>query len=159
MLKLGIDPEKLLWATFICQYSNMALVSFRHFRKNLGNLRVFFFGKWFTAPPGEKFPVRLCLERSHFLHIWTKLKEVGDGRAFKMVVGLLSPQLSRFFHTGTVFDLPALPNNCHQHHITHYCFFFCINISSANDVNASLGNRLYHRLTARPKFISFFFST
>ena len=60
--------------------------------------------------------------RSLFLHIWTKLKEVGAA-AFKMVVGLLSPQLSRFFHTGIVFDSPALSNNCHKHLIIHYCFF------------------------------------
>ena len=46
MLRLGIDPEKLYGATFICQYGlcccNMALISFRLFRKNLGNLRDFF---------------------------------------------------------------------------------------------------------------------
>ena len=70
-----------------------------------------------------------------------------------MVVGLLSPQLSRFFHTGTVFDSPALPNNWHKRLIIHYRFFFCINISSVTDVNASLGY-LCHRLTASPKFIS-----
>ena len=43
MLRLGIDPEKLYRATFICQDGlcccNMALISFRLFRKNLGNLR------------------------------------------------------------------------------------------------------------------------
>ena len=60
--------------------------------------------------------------RSLFLHIWTKLKEVGAA-AFKMVVGLLSPQLSRFFHTVTVFDSPALQNNCHKRLIIHYRFF------------------------------------
>ena len=79
---------------------------------------------------------------------WRKL----GAAAFKMVVGLRSPQLSRFFHTGTVFDSPALQNNCHKRLIIHYRFF-CINISSVTDVNASLGY-LCHRLTASPKFIS-----
>ena len=63
MLRLGIDPEKLYRATFICQDGlcccHMALISFRLFRKNLGNLR-YVLGKWFTAPPGKKFPLRLC---------------------------------------------------------------------------------------------------
>ena len=97
------------------------------------------------------------LARSLFLHVWTKLKEVGGG-CFKMVVGLLSPQLSRFFHTVTVFDSPALSNNCHKSLIIHYRFFFCINISAVTDVNSRLGS-LCHRLTASPKLISslFFF--
>ena len=41
----GIDSEKLYRATFICQYGLfccMALVSFRLFCKNLGNLQEFF---------------------------------------------------------------------------------------------------------------------
>ena len=38
---------------------HMTLISFRLPRKNLGNLREFL-GKWFTAPPGKKLPVRLC---------------------------------------------------------------------------------------------------
>ena len=38
---------------------NVALICFLLFRKNFGNLRDFL-GKWFTAPPGKKFPVRLC---------------------------------------------------------------------------------------------------
>ena len=52
----GIDFEKLYRATFICQYGLfccMALVSFRATCKN-------FLGKWITAPPGKKLPVRLC---------------------------------------------------------------------------------------------------
>ena len=71
-----------------------------------------------------------------------------------MVVGLLSPQLSCFFHTGTVFDSPALSNNWHKRLIIHYrFFFFCINISSVTDVNSRLRS-LCHRLTASPKFMS-----
>ena len=62
MLRLGIDPEKLYRATFICQDGlccrNMALISFLLFPKNLGNLGDFL-GKRFTVPPGKKFPVRL----------------------------------------------------------------------------------------------------
>ena len=60
MLKLGIDPEKLYRATFICSYMtvrphlcccNMALVSFRLFRENLGNCCEIFLGVWFTPQP------------------------------------------------------------------------------------------------------------
>ena len=57
MLRLGIDPEKLYRATFICQDGlcccNMALISFWLFRKNLGNLRDFF-GQMFYRPPWQK---------------------------------------------------------------------------------------------------------
>ena len=100
--------------------------------------------------------------RSVFLQIYEPNWRRLGAAAFKMVVGLLymSPQLSRFFHTGTVFDSPALPNNCHKRLIIHYCLFvclfFCINISSVTDVNSRLGS-LCHRLTASPKFISSFF--
>ena len=54
-------------ATFICQYGlcccNMALVSFRLFRKNLSNSGDFFWANGLPPapppPPGEKIPVRL----------------------------------------------------------------------------------------------------
>ena len=52
----GIDPEKLYRATFICQYGLfccMALVSFRLFCKNLGNLQEFF-GQMVYRPPWPK---------------------------------------------------------------------------------------------------------
>ena len=97
--------------------------------------------------------------RSVFLQIYEPNWRRLGAAAFKMVVGLLymSPQLSRFFHTGTVFDSPALPNNCHKRLIIHYCLFvclfFCINISSVTDVNSRLRS-LCHRLTASPKFMS-----
>ena len=58
----GIDSEKLYRATFICQYGlfcRMALVSFRLFCKNLGNLHEFF-GQMEYRPPWQKIPVRLC---------------------------------------------------------------------------------------------------
>ena len=57
MLRLGIDPENLYRATFICQDGlcccNMALISFRLFRKNLGNLGDFF-GQMVYRPPWQK---------------------------------------------------------------------------------------------------------
>ena len=60
MLRLGIDPEKLYRATFICQdglcYCNMALISFRLFRKNLGNLRDFFGQMVYRPPLAKNFP-------------------------------------------------------------------------------------------------------
>ena len=52
----GIDSEKLYRATFICQYGLfccMALVSFRPFCKNLGNLQEFF-GQMDYRPPWQK---------------------------------------------------------------------------------------------------------
>ena len=52
----GIDSEKLYRATFICQYGLfccMALVSFRLFCKNLGNLQEFF-GQMDYRPPWQK---------------------------------------------------------------------------------------------------------
>ena len=58
----GIDSEKLSRATFICQYGLlccMALLSFRLFCKNLGNLQEFF-GQMDYRPPVKKLPVRLC---------------------------------------------------------------------------------------------------
>ena len=107
-------------------------------------------------PPG----VMGSWRRSLFLHIWTKLKEVGAA-AFKMVVGLLCPQLSRFFHTVTAFDSPALSNNCHKRLIIHYrffvlFFFFVQKIKSVTDVNSRLGSMCLW-LTASPKFIGSFF--
>ena len=60
MLRLGIDPEKLYRATFICQDGlcccNMALISFRLFRKNLGNLRDFFWANGLPPPLAKNFP-------------------------------------------------------------------------------------------------------
>ena len=57
MLRLGIDPEKLYRATSICQDGlcccNMALISFRLFHKNLGNLRDVF-GQVVYRPPWQK---------------------------------------------------------------------------------------------------------
>ena len=38
----------------------MTLVPFGLFRENLGNMREFL-GKLFTAPPGQKLPVRLSV--------------------------------------------------------------------------------------------------
>ena len=52
----GIDSEKLYQATFICQcglFCCMALVSFRLFCKNLGNLQEFF-GQMDYRPPWQK---------------------------------------------------------------------------------------------------------
>ena len=57
MLRLRIDPEKPYRAPFICQHGlcccNMALISFRLFHKNLGNLRDFF-GQMIYRPPWQK---------------------------------------------------------------------------------------------------------
>ena len=81
MLRLGIDPEKLYRATFICQDGlccrSMALISFRLFHKNLGNLRDFF-GQMVYRPPWQKIsrtpmiaPDVIYL--SHIVIIWEKM--------------------------------------------------------------------------------------
>ena len=58
MLRLGIDPGKLYRAAFICldglSCCNMALISFRLFRKNLGNLRDVFEQMVYPPPPWQK---------------------------------------------------------------------------------------------------------
>ena len=57
MLRLGIGPEKLYRASFICQDDlcccNMALISFPIFHKNLGNLRNCF-GQMVYRTPWQK---------------------------------------------------------------------------------------------------------
>ena len=88
MLRLGIDPEKLYRATFICQDGlcccNMALISFRLFRKNLGNLRDVF-GQMVYRPPWEKIsrtPMMIC-------------NALGVG--FALSFGVLLPVLMDYF--------------------------------------------------------------
>ena len=70
MLRLRIDPEKPYRAPFICQDGlcccDMALISFRLFRKNLGNLRDFF-GQMVYRPPWQKIcrtPMPFCVQSS-----------------------------------------------------------------------------------------------
>ena len=59
MLKLGIDPEKLYQTTFTAYVVAIwPLFLFDSFVK-IWNTCENFLGKWLTAPPGKKFPVRL----------------------------------------------------------------------------------------------------
>ena len=72
MLRLGIDLGKLYRATFICQDDlccfNVALISFRLFRKNLGNLKDFF-GQMVYRPPWQKnFPYAYALWGGTYLY-------------------------------------------------------------------------------------------
>ena len=83
MFRLGIDPEKpYRRATFICQDGlcccNMALISFRLFRKNLGNLPDFF-GQMVYRPPGKKFPIRLSKNGNPLLFPVTQARYWGVG--------------------------------------------------------------------------------
>ena len=61
-----IDPENLYWGTFVCQYAGLCccivwpLFLFDCFVK-IWAICKNFLGKWSTAPPGRKLPVRLCL--------------------------------------------------------------------------------------------------
>ena len=62
----GIDPEKLYRATFICWHDlcccivwpSFLFVCFVKIWATCKN----FLGKWFKAPLGKKFPVRLCMK-------------------------------------------------------------------------------------------------
>ena len=67
MLKLGIEPLSyasnastayvvVLWPSFL----------FDFFVKIWATCE-FFLGKWFTAPPGKKIPIRLCILGCKFL--------------------------------------------------------------------------------------------
>ena len=61
----GIDPEKLYRGTFMCQYGLRCWIVwpsflFDSFVKIWATCKNFL-GKWFTAPPGRKLPVRLCI--------------------------------------------------------------------------------------------------
>ena len=72
MLRLGIDLGKLYRATFICQDDlccfNVALISFRLFRKNLSNL-IDFFGQMVYRPPWQKnFPYAYALWGGTYLY-------------------------------------------------------------------------------------------
>ena len=73
----GIDSEKLYRATFICQYGLfccMALVSFRLFCKNLGNLQEFFGQMDYRPPLAKNCPYAYDL--SCAAHFQTGKKEV-----------------------------------------------------------------------------------
>ena len=72
------DPEKLNRATFICQDGlcccNMALISFRLFRKNLGNLPGFFGQMVYRPPLAKNFPYAYVDAKPQFdWTIWQKL--------------------------------------------------------------------------------------
>ena len=72
MLRLGIDSEKPYRATFICQdclcRCNMALISFRLFRKNLSKLRDFF-GQMVYRPPWQKISRTPMLKYERFVQV------------------------------------------------------------------------------------------
>ena len=79
----GIDPEKLYRSTFICQYGLfccMALVSFRLFCKNLGNLEEFF-GQMDYRPPWQKIArTPMC-----FLYFFFKFSLVENKTSFSFL--------------------------------------------------------------------------
>ena len=79
----GLDSEKLYRATFICQYGLfccMALVSFRLFCKNLGNLQEFF-GQMDYRPPWQKIArTPMC-----FLYFFFKFSLVENKTSFSFL--------------------------------------------------------------------------
>ena len=65
----GIDPEKLYRGTFICQDGLCCCIVWPSFLFDcfvkIWATCMNFLGKWFTAPPGRKLPVRLCILETH----------------------------------------------------------------------------------------------
>ena len=68
MLRLGIDPEKLYR---VPSYARTAYV--------VAIWPSFLLGKWFTAPPGKKFPVRLSKNGNPLLFPVTQARYWGVG--------------------------------------------------------------------------------
>ena len=68
----GIDPEKLYRGTFICQYGLCCCIVWPSFLFDcfvkIWATCMNFLGKWFTAPPGRKLPVRICFH-THWIEI------------------------------------------------------------------------------------------
>ena len=82
MLRLGIDPEKLYR---VPSYARTAYVVaiwpsflFDSFVKIWATCQIFL-GKWFTAPPGKKFPVRLSKNGNPLLFPVTQARYWGVG--------------------------------------------------------------------------------
>ena len=73
--QLYIDPENLYWGTFVCQYAGLCccivwpLFLFDCFVK-IWAICKNFLGKWSTAPPGRKLPVRLWNQWRFSSKLW-----------------------------------------------------------------------------------------
>ena len=89
MLKLGIEPLSyasnvstayvvVLWPSFL----------FDSFVKIWATCEIFL-GKWFTAPPGKKFPIRLCRECWVRLHAAVDFSILLAQRFWRETVSLL----------------------------------------------------------------------
>ena len=87
---LRLDPEKLYRATFICQDGlsccNVALISFRLFRKNLGNLRDVF-EQMVYRPPWQKIsrtPMVTIFWYYPYDDIWPEFQTITSGRFYSL---------------------------------------------------------------------------
>ena len=110
MLRLGIDPEKPYQATFICQDGlcccNMTLISFRLFRKNLGNLRDFFGQMVYRPPLAKNFRYAYVFSRvtsvnaDMFLHF--------QNREFTNIAKICKKTSSLRMNTSSVFTYRCL---------------------------------------------------
>ena len=101
MLKLGIEPLSygsnastayvvVLWPSFL----------FDSFVKIWATCEIFL-GKWFTAPPGKKFPIRLCRECWVRLHAAVDFSILLAQRFWRETVSLLdvmSPRSNQWEH-------------------------------------------------------------
>ena len=75
----NIDPEKLYCGTFVCQYGLCCCIVWPlflldYFVKIWATCKNFL-GKWFTAPPGWKLPIRLWADIETCLPDWQVVKK------------------------------------------------------------------------------------
>ena len=131
MLKLGIEPEKLYWATFLCQYGlrcfNITLVSFRLFRKNLATCEIFG-GQMVPPPLGKKLPVRLWLHKSESwsAHVlYTVLLFHTVFKSWKVCSGLKAPWV--------IFSFSSEGNSKFCDDVTNNFIFLELKISFATN--------------------------
>ena len=104
----GLDSEKLYRATFICQYGLfccMALVSFRLFSKNLGNLEEFF-GQMDYRPPWQKIARTPMLCRTPKIELFSGLGCLclcGRGEGGRGIGGIASHTKPHTKHFDLIF--------------------------------------------------------
>ena len=124
MLRLGIDPGKLYRATSICQDDlcccDMALISFRLFRKNLGNWKDFF-GQMVYRPPWQKISrTPMLLPHVHYRLYYSA------PTVLNFHVYCFCSHTSNFMCTASA-PTPTLPSSLFLHpHLSAlpYCFCF-----------------------------------
>ena len=105
----GIDPEKLYRGTFMCQYGLCCCIVwpsflFECFVKIWATCKNFL-GKWFTAPPSRKLPVRL----------WSTPILFNENEAFDTSVHTVYSDRPMPNYEGTFFLASCSEQDCKQY--------------------------------------------